>query len=127
MSDPPRAAARPPSELTKAQRALRLAWLSMGLLPVSLVAAMVLGDWLLTEQGFESGAEDIEVGAAVRAGVPAVLVLISPTLLMAWFGLRARRYGHPAWKAPVIVAVVTATASVGLNLLQVVVALLERM
>ena len=125
MSSLPRSATTmPPSEVTKARRALRLAWLSLGLLPVSWVAAMILGDWLVTAQGYESGAEDIEFGAAVKAGIPAMLVLISPTLLTMWFALRVKHYGHPAWKDPMIVAAVVATASVFLNLVQLVAALL---
>jgi hypothetical protein len=111
-------------EDTRARRAYRSAWICLCLLPVTAVAAMVLGDWLLTRQGYESGSTEIEPGAALTAGGPALLVMISPTIATVWFGLRARHYRHPAWKAPVLTAAVLAAAGIGLNLVQVVVALL---
>lgn len=111
-------------ETVKSRAALRRAWLSLALLPVSVIAAMVLGDWLVAEMGVEDGAADVDPGVALRAGVPALLVLISPTLLTVWFGLRARRYRHPAWKGPVTTAVAIAVGFAALNLLQPVAAFL---
>ena len=99
----------------------------MCLLPVSFVGAMVLGDWLLTSQGYQSGTEDIELGAILKAGVPAMLVLVTPTLPAAWFGLKAKKLGHPDWLAPVLAAGVIAAAAVALNLLQLSVVLVRQL
>lgn len=116
-------ARRPPVPNPGGGRALRWAWASLCFLPVSFIGAMVLGDWLMTSQGYRSDADDIELGAVLKAGLPALLVLIAPALAAAWFGLRARKLGHPDWLAPVLTAGVIAAASLVLNLLQVVVAL----
>jgi len=125
MSPSRRTATTPAPGVTgEARRAVRLAWLCLGLLPVSLVAAMVLGEWLLTVQGYESGAEDVAVAAAMKAGLPALLVLVAPGLVSIRFGLRARSLGHPDWSAPLLTAVVIVGASVVLNSVQVLVKLL---
>jgi hypothetical protein len=115
----------PPYLTPEASRAMRWAWVSLCLLPVSFVAAMILGDWLLTSQGYESGSEDVELGAVLKAGVPAMLVLVAPALASAWLGLKAKRLGHPDWLAPVLTAGVIAGASLALNLLQLFVALVQ--
>jgi len=80
---------------------MRWAWVSLCLLPVSFV------------------------GAVLKAGVPATLVLVAPTLSAAWFGLKAKKLGHPDWLAPVLAAGVIAAASIALNLLQLSVFLVQ--
>ncbi len=52
--------------------------------------------WALTSQGYQSGDSDISAQVALRAGIPAVLVLIAPTIPAIGFGLRARQLGIPA-------------------------------
>jgi len=116
----------PPAPAPGVGRALRWAWVSLFFLPVSFIGAMVLGDWLMTSQGYQSDADDIELGAVLKAGFPALLVLIAPALAAACFGLRARKLGHPGWLAPVLTAGVIAAAALALNLLQLVVVLVQR-
>jgi len=123
MSGSQAPAARVPDRDTRARRAIRLAWISLGLLPISFGGAMIVGDWLLAVQGYQSGAEDIATTAALKAGLPAVLVLLTPTASAAWFALAAKKLGHPGWKAPMITAAVLAAVSIVLNLVQVLVAL----
>ena len=60
----------------------------MAILPLAFVGAIFLGDGLLTAQGYQSGDSDIPVGVALQAGVPAVLVLITPAVCAVVFGLR---------------------------------------
>src|SRR5512132_3580230 len=90
----------------RARRSLRLAWISVAVLPLAFVGAMLIGDGLLTLQGYQSGDSEIPIGVVLRAGVPAVLVLIAPTIPAIWFGLRARQLGIPAGVVPALVGLV---------------------
>lgn len=92
------------------RRALIAAWISVALLPVSFVAAMVQGDALLSLQGYDSGSAELIPPAGVAlAGIPAVLVLIGPTIPAMVFGCRARRLGM---RAGILPSVIGATALV---------------
>jgi hypothetical protein len=101
----------------RAQRDLRLAWISLAILPLAFVGAMFLGDGLLTLQDYQSGDSDIPAQVALRAGIPAVLVLIAPTIPAIGFGLRARQLGILAGAIPALVGLVVAAMSVLLNAL----------
>ena len=100
-----------------ARRSLRRAWISVAILPLASVGAMILGDGLLTLQGYQSGDSEIPPGVALMAGIPAVLVLIAPTIPAIGFGLRARRLGIPAGAIPALVGLVVAAMSILLNAL----------
>jgi hypothetical protein len=100
----------------QARRLVRLAWGCIVLLPVSFVAAMVLGDWLLAAQGWQPGSEGvIPLGVAARAGLPALVVLIAPAVLAIVLGLRARRHGAGGGLLPAQVGLVFTLAVVVLN------------
>jgi hypothetical protein len=94
---------------------LRIAWISVVSIPVSFVAAMLLGESLLTVQGYESSQTEIPLGAVLRASVPAVLVLIAPPVAAIWFGLRARRLGLAAGTTPALIGAVVVGATILLN------------
>jgi hypothetical protein len=95
-----------------ARRYLRVAWASVAALPLSFVVAMLLGDWLLTVQGHESGSVPVPLEVALRAGIPALFVLVAPTIPAIWFGLRARRLGLANGLGPAIIGAVVAVGSV---------------
>lgn len=60
------------------RRALRVAWAAVAMIPVGFVVAMVLGDWLITVQGYESGTTDVlPLSVVALAGIPALLALIA--------------------------------------------------
>jgi len=101
------------------RRALRLGWALLALLPVSFAGAMVVGDWLVTVQGYSSAEANLPPSVALRAGLPAVVVLVLPMVGAAWCGRRADRHRHPGGRALFATAAVVATASVFLNLVQV--------
>ncbi|MBC7442714.1 MAG: hypothetical protein H7311_09375 [Ramlibacter sp.] len=83
------------------RRLVRSAWICVAVLPVSFVAAMVLGEALLGLQGHDSGSESpIPIGVVLLAGIPAVLVLVAPTVPAIWFGFRARLLGAPSGLVP---------------------------
>ncbi|WP_143054890.1 hypothetical protein [Nocardioides luteus] len=118
MSGP---AGPPPAEVGgSARRVLRTGWVAFALLPVAFVGAAILGDWLLSVQGYSSGEGDLPTAVVLRAGLPALLVLVAPSIAGAWCGHRAERLGHPGGRALFIVGTVVAAASVVLNLVQVI-------
>lgn len=117
MSGP---AGSPPAEAgSSARRVLRTGWVVLALLPVAFVAAALLGDWLLSVQGYSSGDGNLPTAVVLRAGLPALLVLVAPSVVGAWCGRRAERLGHPGGRALFIVGAVVAAASLALNLVQV--------
>ena len=101
----------------RARRSLWHAWILVAILPLALVGAMFLGDGLLALQGYQSGDWGIPAQVALRAGVPAVLVLIAPTIPAIGIGLRARQLGIPAGAIPALVGLVVAAMSILLNAL----------
>ncbi len=116
----PASSTEPPAHhaRTDGRRALIAAWISVALLPVSFVAAMVLGDALLSLQGYESGdTEPIPPGVVALAGIPAVLVLIAPTIPAMVFGFRARRLGVPSGIVPAVIGAVALVVGLVLNTL----------
>ncbi len=74
------------------------AWWSMSLYLVSILAAFVVGEGLASLYGYESGDEMAPLWVALAAGGPAIVVLALPAVVVAHFGLRARRGGRrDAW------------------------------
>lgn len=113
-----RVPARVPAE---PRRSLRLAWVSVALLPLSFLGAIVLGDWLLSVQGYASGSgEPLPVGVLLLAGLPAVAVMIAPTVPGMWFGFRARRLGEPKGLIPAVMAAIAAAWGILTNILPLV-------
>ncbi|WP_427172502.1 hypothetical protein [Arthrobacter sp. 92] len=77
-----------------ARRLRRWAWVSVAAVPLAFAAAMFLGDGLLSMQGYSSGGENpVPLGAALLAGVPAVLLMAFPAVAAIVLGLRARKRG----------------------------------
>jgi hypothetical protein len=100
------------------RRHLRFTWIFVALLPVTFVAAMFLGEFLLSLQGYESGSEvRPPLGVVLLAGVPAVLVLISPTIPATWFGFRARRLGVSGGTIPAVIGAVALVFGLATNFL----------
>jgi len=103
------------------RRALRAAWISVAAMPVAFVLAMVLGDSLLSLQGYDSGSEQpAPLGVILLAGLPALLVLIAPTIPAILFGFRASRLGRPNGIVPAVIGIVVAAWSLLGNLLPLV-------
>ena len=80
-----------PSESDRrGRRMLRAAWWSFGLLPISFVGASVLGGVILAAMGHDPDSEtDPSFWQMAVAGIPSVIVLILPCVLVVWFGRRA--------------------------------------
>lgn len=117
---PDRVPARVPAE---PRRSLRIAWVSVAVLPLSFVAAIVVGDWLLGLQGYASGSEEpLPIGVVLLAGLPAVAVMIAPTVPAMWFGFRARRLGEPKGLIPAVIGAIAAAWGILTNILPLVLA-----
>lgn len=100
-----------------ARRFLRAGWLFLALLPVALTAAMFLWSGSLMEQGWYLRADlDMPLRVALRAGVPALAVLVIPPAVAAWCGRRAERLGHPGGRDLRVIAIVVTAVSLALNL-----------
>lgn len=99
----------------KARRALVLAWISVACVPIAIFAGMLLGESLLTLQGYESSELSIPLGVALKAALPAILVLVAPATAATWFGFRAVRHGLAAGLTPAVIGVIVLSASVLLN------------
>jgi hypothetical protein len=96
---------------------LRAGWLFLALLPVALTAAMFLWSGSLAEQGWYLSADlNMPLRVALRAGAPALAVLIVPPAVAAWCGRRAERLGHPGGRDLYLVAIVVTAVSFALNL-----------
>jgi hypothetical protein len=100
-----------------AMRDVRRAWWALGLFVVSFVGAFVTGEGLATALGHASD-EEVPVGVALAAGLPACAVFALPTLVVWHFGRRAVNAGDRGGRPPVIVAVAVSAAFLAVNLLQ---------
>lgn len=70
-------------------------------LPLAMVLAMVVGEGLISALGYQSGAEQpVPVGPALLAGIPALLILITPGVAAVYYGRRAYRAGRSDTKVP---------------------------
>jgi len=75
----------------RAERNLRSAWISVGLIPVAFVLAMFAGEGLIDALGYPSGGPDPPLWAALLVGGPMTLLAMAPAVLAVVYGRRARR------------------------------------
>jgi Na+-driven multidrug efflux pump len=99
--------------------AWRLAWWSLALYPVCLVAAFVIGDGLISLLANNPG--DAALWQVLVAAMPALLVFVIPGILAVTLGRRATRLGRADGKVPAIIGATIAIGFVGLNVLSYVV------
>lgn len=91
------------------------AWVCVGLIPVALAIAMVVSDGILTLLGYETGdPTKAPLGPAILAGLPALLVMLSPGVLAVWLGSRALDDGDDRAIVPLSIG---AVATLGMLLL----------
>lgn len=114
-----------PSESDRrGRRMLRAAWWSFGLLPISFVGASVLGGVILSAMGHDPDSEtDPSFRQMAVAGIPSVVVMVLPCVLVVWFGRRALAAGLEGGRDATKAGLVVGAALVGLNLISVVVRL----
>lgn len=105
-----------PSAAPRATALVRTGWVLLLLIPVAFVAATLLGEWLLSVQGHDAGESELPVSVMLRAGVPAVLVMVAPPGLAAWCGWRARGRGDVRGVALLVVGLTLGLGLAALNL-----------
>lgn len=94
----------------------RKAWAAAAFIPVAFVVAMVLGEGLLSWQGYESGDDNIPFGAVALAGGAALLVLEAPCVAAFVLGRRAVAEGDPDGRAPAWIGGILGVLLLVLNL-----------
>jgi hypothetical protein len=69
-----------------------MAWVSVVAIPLAFVAAILVGEGLLSIQGYDSGGEESPpIGATLLSAIPAIVIMIAPAISAISFGLLARR------------------------------------
>lgn len=112
------AKAAPSGSIDNGRRSLRMAWVSVVAIPLAFVAAMFVGEGLLSMQGYESGGEEFPpIHATLLSAVPAIVIMIAPAISAIWFGFRARRQGVRSGLIPAVVGVAAATITILTNTL----------
>lgn len=117
MTESPNPTAEPSSD-TAARRAVRNAWISVAAIPVAFIVAFVVGEGLASLLGYEGGTTDLAPpGVMLGAGLPALLVMIAPTIPAMVFGFRAWRLGRTEGLIAAIIAIIAAAWAIVGNLL----------
>jgi MFS family permease len=110
----------------RGRRTLRAAWWSFGLLPISFAGATVLGGVIMAAIGHDPESEtDPSFWQMAVAGIPSVVVMILPCVLVVWFGRRALAAGLEGGRDAMRAGLVVGAALVLMNLVSVVFRLVE--
>jgi len=94
--------------------AMRRAWWSLALFPISFVAAFVIGEGLFA--WLDDGVGDAPIWVIIVSAVPALVAFALPGLLTHRLGRRAERLGRSDGMKPAILAAGVIAAFVGINL-----------
>lgn len=97
---------------------LRAGWVVLALTVVSFVGAMILGDWLLSLQGYDVNESGLPTSVMLTAGLPALLVLVAPAVVATFIGAAVARRGDQRGRTLEVVAGVIALAALAANLIQ---------
>jgi Na+/melibiose symporter-like transporter len=121
-TNPGSAAALEPNESDRrARRMLRAAWWSFALLPFSFLGAAVLGGVILAAMGHDPDSQtDPSFWQMAVAGIPAVVVMILPCILVVWFGRRALAAGLEGGRDAKNAGLAVGAVLVAMNLVSVV-------
>jgi hypothetical protein len=85
---------------------------------LAFIAAMFIGEGLISVQGYASGAaESPPLGVSLLAAIPAGLVMIAPAVAAVVFGLRARRRGAGTGVAPAAIGIAVIAYAIVANTL----------
>ncbi len=102
----------PADDAAQGQRAL---WLAVALFPLAFAAGLVVGEGVITLQGYDAVAVP-PIGARLLAAVPALLITVVPGVAAFVFGLRASRAGRRSGRIAASVGLVIVAVVVGINL-----------
>lgn len=96
-----------------ADRAYRRAWWSLALYPVSIVAAFVIGEGILS--ALADGSDDRAAWKVLLAAVPALVVMVLPGVAAVHEGRKARRLGRSDGQAPAVVGAAIGIGFIAVN------------
>jgi hypothetical protein len=100
------------------RRSIRIAWISVALIPVAFILAMVAGQALSSLLGYDSANGDAPpLAVLLGAALPAVLIMLAPTIPAIVFGFRARRQGVPSGLIPAVIGIAAAAWAILANTL----------
>lgn len=100
------------------RRAMRQAWWSLLLFPLSFVAAFVVGEGIPAWLGYPEPSLDSTPAWVITLAVASALVVFaSPFLVTAHFSREAVAQGEPQGRLPLIIAAVAVGGFVAMNLL----------
>ncbi|WP_448006765.1 hypothetical protein [Agromyces bauzanensis] len=117
MTDAPIPTTPRPSD-EAARRAVRNAWISVIAIPVAFLVAIFVGEALAGLLGYDAGGQErAPLGVLLGAGLPAVFVMIAPTIPAMVFGFRARRLGRTEGLIAAIIGIVAAAWAIVSNAL----------
>lgn len=103
------------------------AWWSLLLFPVSLAAAMMVGEGTAALLGYaEPNLDTTPWWVVATAAILALVVFAAPLAATAWWTRRAAEAGEPGARVPLLVACVAVAAFVVLNLASGLVQLIAR-
>jgi hypothetical protein len=99
-----------------------MAWVAVASWPVAFVVAMVVGEGLISMMGYQSGGDEAApIGPALLAGIPALLILVTPGVAAVFYGHHGYRAGRAAARLPAWIGGAVTTAVVVVNLLALIV------
>jgi hypothetical protein len=85
----------------------RWAWICLVFVPPAFLAGMLIGEGLISLQGFDpAGVPVPPSGPVLLAAIPGVLVIVAPAVVALVFGLRANRAGVRRGLVPAVIGIV---------------------
>jgi hypothetical protein len=93
-----------PRDASRDGRSVTRAWISLAVLPLFLVLAMAVGEGLYALFGYQPENADAPFGVNLVASVPALLVMLVPTVAAVFYGWRAHLVGDRRAYVPAILA-----------------------
>lgn len=92
-----------PRDVSRDGRSVTRAWISLAVIPLFLILAMAVGEGLYTLFGYQPNA-DVPFWVNLAASVPALLVMLVPTVTSVSYGWRAYRRGDRRAVVPAVLA-----------------------
>lgn len=98
------ALAQTPRDAARDGRSVTISWVSFAVLPLFLVLAMVVGEVLYALLGYQPENADAPLWAELVASLPALAVMLVPSVAAGYYGLRAFRVGDRRAVVPAVLA-----------------------
>lgn len=94
-----------PRDVSRDGRSVTRAWISLALVPIFLILAIAVGEGLYALLGYEPENADAPFWVNLAASVPALLVMLVPSVSAGFYGWRAYRVGDRRAVVPAVLTV----------------------